>query len=108
MDCITSGSSVHEIPGKITRVGFHLPNPGMEPVSHRSPALTGGCFSTTWEASISDTCNNILACLIFKLNLCCGSYGGKGSLANMITWCCKNLVIQLLLIIYLFANYFKL
>ena len=49
-------------PGKNTGVGCHappgnLPNPGIEPTSLMSSALTGGFFTTsaTWEAQWSDT-----------------------------------------------------
>ena len=31
----------------------NLPDPGVKPVALMSPALTGGFFSTTWEAHLS-------------------------------------------------------
>ena len=58
MDCLPSGSSVHEPSRQEYWNGLpcpppaDLPDPGIEPVSLMSPALAGGFFttSTTWEA----------------------------------------------------------
>ena len=62
MDCSPQGSSVH---GIFFRQGYSsglpfpspgdLPNPGIEPMSLASPALTGGLFTTsaTWEYQIN-------------------------------------------------------
>ena len=66
MDCSLSGSSIHgDSPGKDTGVACHfllqghLPDPGIEPVSLLSPALTGWFFTTsaTWEAQSAARCN---------------------------------------------------
>ena len=53
VDSSPPGSSVHgDSPGKDTGVGCHallqrgLPNPGIQPVVLRSPALAGGFFTT--------------------------------------------------------------
>ena len=42
-----------------------LPDPGIEPMTHMSPPLTGGFFttSTTWEAALRASCG-----LIAKVN----------------------------------------
>ena len=61
MNCSLPNSSVcGDSPGKNTAVGCHallqdLPDPGIEPVSLRSPALAGRFFitTTTWEAKKS-------------------------------------------------------
>ena len=58
MDCSPPGSSLHGIlQARILewvamRTSRDLPNPGIEPTSLMSPALTGGFFTTsiTWEA----------------------------------------------------------
>ena len=53
MDCSLPGSSVHEIPqGRILELVAmlfcrHLPDPGMEPMSLKSPDLAGGFFTTS-------------------------------------------------------------
>ena len=53
MDCSLPGSSVHgDSPGKNTGVGccapLHaLPDPGIEPISPKSPAFTGRFFTTS-------------------------------------------------------------
>ena len=60
MDCSPPGSSLHGIlQARILewvamRTSRDLPNPGIEPTSLKSPALTGGFFTTsiTWEAPI--------------------------------------------------------
>ena len=61
VDCGLPGSSIHgDSPGKDTGVGCHfllqghLPDPGIEPVSLLSPALTGWFFTTsaTWEPRV--------------------------------------------------------
>ena len=60
MDWSLLGSSVSEILQQEHWSGLprappgDLPNPGIEPVSVRSPALAGGFFttSTTWEAHL--------------------------------------------------------
>ena len=57
MDHSLPGSSVHGIL-QARKMGCHallqgnLPNPGLEPMSLKSPALAGGFLttSTTWEA----------------------------------------------------------
>ena len=54
------GSSVHGVLQQERWTGLpcprpgHLPDPGMEPVSLKAPALAGGFFTTsaTWEASV--------------------------------------------------------
>ena len=62
MNCSPPGSSLHgDSPGKNTGVGLpcppsgDLPNPGIKPVSLRSPALAGGFLnsSATWQACVS-------------------------------------------------------
>ena len=57
MDCSLPGSFVHgDSPGNNTGVPFtspgDLPDPGIETLSLKSPAMAGGFFttSTTWEA----------------------------------------------------------
>ena len=56
MDCSLPGSCPWNFPGKNTGVGCpppgDLPDPGIEPASLLSPALTGWFFTTsaTWEA----------------------------------------------------------
>ena len=60
MDCSPPGSSVHgDSPGKNTGVGccapLHaLPDPGIEPISPKSPAFTSRFCTTSalWEALI--------------------------------------------------------
>ena len=60
IDCRLAGSSVHGILWarilESVAISFSrggLPDPGIEPESLMSPALAGGCFTTsaTWEAS---------------------------------------------------------
>ena len=60
MDCSLPGSSVHEILRQEYWNGLScpplgdLPNPGIEPTSFMSPALTSGFLTTndTWEAHL--------------------------------------------------------
>ena len=61
LDCSPPGSSVHGIflVRILEKLPFptpgDLPDPGIEPVSHASPALAGGFFttSTVWKAIMS-------------------------------------------------------
>ena len=58
-DCSPPGSSVHgTLQARILEwvampSSRDLPDPGVEPVALMSSALTGGFFSTTWEAHLS-------------------------------------------------------
>ena len=54
MVCSLPNSLVHAILQAPCFPPVDLPNPGIEPVSLKSPALAGGFFitSTTWEAHI--------------------------------------------------------
>ena len=84
-------------PGKNTRVGCHfpspgdLPNPGMEPMSLRSPALAGKFFTTsaTWDtlcgsAGKESACN--VGHLASILGLGRSPRGGHGNPLSTLAW----------------------
>ena len=60
MDCSLPGSSVHgTLQARVLEWVLcpspgHLPDPGIDPVSLKSPAVAGGVFtdSATWEAPL--------------------------------------------------------
>ena len=78
IDCSPPSCSVHGFPRQEYWSGLpfpssgDLPDPGIKPTSHMSPALAGGFFtiSTTWEAPLRWHCpNSVLSLTPSETNL---------------------------------------